>query len=185
MKSKVIIIYGAIGVGKLTIARLLAEKTGFLLSHNHLVNDLAYSLFERGTLEVNELSESIRYMVYEKAIQVDKSFIITHTYSHDYVSLTGQTDPEYLRNLQKRITSKGGEAYFIHLQADDKTLLERVAQEDRKQFRKLVDTKIMQELIDTKDFKSSAEVDNQLILDSSGLTSIETVEKVFNFISNI
>ena len=184
MKPKVIIIYGAMGVGKLTVAKLLSEKTGYKLSHNHLVNDLLYSLFERNTLEINELAESIRYMVYEKAIQTGKSFILTHTYSHDYVSLTGQTDPEYLRNLQKRITSKGGEAYFIHLQADDKTLLERIAQEDRKKFKKLTDTKIMQELIDTKDFKSSAKVENQLILDSSKLTSQETVEKVFNFISN-
>ena len=182
MKPKVIIIYGAMGVGKLTVAKLLAEKTGHLMSHNHLVNDLVYSLFERGTLEVNELAENIRYMVYEKAIQSGKSFIITHAYSHDYVSLTGQSDPKYLQNLQEKINSAGGDAYFIHLQAKDSVLLERVAQPSRKEFKKLTDATIMQELIDTKDFRSSAEVDNQLILDSSELNPEETTQKVLEFI---
>jgi shikimate kinase len=184
MKPKVIIIYGAMGVGKLTIAKLLSEKTDYRLSHNHLVNDLLYSLFERNTLEINELAESIRDMVYEKAIQSGKSFIITHTYSHDYVSLTGQTDPGYLQKLQEKIKQAGGEAYFIHLQANNTVLLERVTQESRKEFKKLTDSTIMQELIDTKDFKTSAEVDNQLILDSSELNPEETVMEVFNFIPN-
>ena len=182
MKPKVIIIYGPIGVGKLTIAKLLAEKTGYKLSHNHLINDLLYSLFERNTLEINELAEDIRYMLYEKAVQSGQNFIITHAYSHNYVSLTGQTDPEYLQKLERKLSDAGGQTYFIHLKANDDVLLDRVSQESRKDFRKLTDTKIMSEILKTKDFKSSADLKNQLIVDTSNLIPEETVQKILSFI---
>lgn len=182
MKPKVIIIYGAIGVGKLTIAKLLSEKTKYKLSHNHLINDLLYSLFERNTLEINELAEEIRYMLYQKAVQSKKSFIITHAYSHDYVSLTGQTDTEYLQNLQKKLTNAGADVYFIHLKANNGVLLERVGQNSRKEFKKLTDVKIMKDLLEINDFESSAEVDNQLVLDTSNLNPEKTVEKILDFL---
>lgn len=183
MKSKVVIIYGPMGVGKLTIGKLLSEKTGYKLSHNHLINDLLYSLFERDTLEINELAEDIRSMLYEKAVRSGKNFIITHAYSHDYVSLTGQTDPEYLKNLEDKLSEAGGDLYFIHLKADDDILLHRVSQESRKEFRKLTDSKIMKELLESKDFTTSADLQNQLIIDTSNLNPEETVQQILEFIS--
>lgn len=183
MKPKAIMIYGPMGVGKLTVAKELMKRTGYKLSHNHLVNDLLYSLFERNTLEINELAESIRYMIYEKAAETGKSFIVTHAYSHDYVSLTGQTDPEYLKNFQVRLNKAGADTFFIHLKAQPKALLERVGNESRKEFKKLVDVEIMKDLIDSKDFETSAEVDNQLVIDTTDLTAQETTERILEFIA--
>jgi len=146
------------GVGKLTVAKLLAEKTGYKLSHNHLFNDLVYSLFDRGTLEANEILEELRYEMYGKAVSMKRSFIMTHAYSHNFVSLTGQTDPQYLKNLQDKMGSAGAKTYFVHLKADDEVLLERVSQESRKEFGKLTDIEIMKGYLHTKDFKSSPEM---------------------------
>ncbi len=50
---KLVFIHGPAAVGKLTVARELAELTGLALFHNHLVVDLVTSLFEFGSnLEV-------------------------------------------------------------------------------------------------------------------------------------
>lgn len=43
---ELVVIYGAPGVGKLTVARELARKTGYKLFHNHLTVDLVKSLFD-------------------------------------------------------------------------------------------------------------------------------------------
>ena len=45
---RLIFIYGLPAVGKLTVAKELAAKTGYKLFHNHLVVDLLISTFELG-----------------------------------------------------------------------------------------------------------------------------------------
>ena len=47
--SKVVFVYGPPAVGKLTVASLLAERTGFKLSHNHAIIDAVVPLFDYGT----------------------------------------------------------------------------------------------------------------------------------------
>ncbi len=182
MKPKVVMIYGPIGVGKLTTARLLSEKTNFPLCHNHLVNDLVQSLFERGTVESSELYRKIQDILFQKAIFSGKSFILTHAYAHNYIYPDGESDHNYMKNLQKKITEAGADMYFIHLRADDDVILERVKEESRKEFRKLTDENIMKNLLEKEDFKTSANVNNQLILDTSNLPVEESVEKILNFI---
>jgi broad-specificity NMP kinase len=46
---RLIFLYGLPGVGKLTVARELAEFTGFKVFHNHLTVDLVGSVFDFGT----------------------------------------------------------------------------------------------------------------------------------------
>lgn len=46
---KLIVLYGPPAAGKYTIAKAVAEKTGYKLFHNHLTVDLLKSVFEFGT----------------------------------------------------------------------------------------------------------------------------------------
>lgn len=160
-----------VAVGKLTVAKALQEQLGYRLTHNHLINDLVWSIFDRGTLEGNRLIERLRYELYEEAVQQGVSIIITHCYAHDYVSPTGLTDPEYLITLEEKLEAAGAKTLFVYLQATNEVLLERVQGESRREYRKLTDVSKMKEYLDDKnsDIRISAPVKNNLIIDTTSM----------------
>lgn len=71
-----IFIYGAPAVGKLTVAKELAEKTGYKLFHNHLTVDLVRSFFEYGSEQAARLSEKFRLEMFEEAAKAKLPGII-------------------------------------------------------------------------------------------------------------
>ena len=93
----------------------MTKKLGYKISHNHLINDLVLSVFERGTIEANKIIENLRYEFYETAVSFEKNLIITHCYAHDYVSPTGLSDPDYLKTLEHRLGKAGARVTFINL----------------------------------------------------------------------
>lgn len=177
-KPIAIILYGMVAVGKLTVARVLQERLGYRLTHNHLINDLVWSIFDRGTLEGNRLIERLRYELYEEAIKQEVSIIITHCYSHDYVSPTGLSDPQYLHELEHRLEVAGARTFFVHLQAERSVLLERVEGESRREYRKLRDVSKMTEYLDSKDLdiQTSAPIKNNVIIDTTNLEPVDVVK---------
>ncbi len=178
VKPIAIVLYGMVAVGKLTVARALQEELGYRLTHNHLINDLVWSIFDQGTLEGNSLIERLRYELYEKAIRRGVNVIITHCYSHEYVSPTGLTDPQYLIELEKRLEAAGGQTFFVHLQAERSALLERVQGESRREYRKITDVSMMKDYLDSKDLdvRTSAPVRNNLVIDSTNLKPEDVVK---------
>src|SRR3954470_21966554 len=64
---KLIFLHGLPGVGKLTVARELAQLTGFRIFHNHLAVDLVASVFEFGSPPFVELREKIWLEVFSRA----------------------------------------------------------------------------------------------------------------------
>jgi len=179
-KPVAVVIYGMVAVGKLTVARALQKEFGYRLTHNHLINDLVWSIFDRGTLEGNSLIERLRYELYEEAVRQGVNVIITHCYSHDYVSPTGLSDPDYLKTLEEKLQDAGARTLFIHLQADNQTLLERVQGESRHEYRKLTDVEKMSEYLNDKslDVRTSASVKNNVVIDNTNMSVEEVVRLV-------
>lgn len=178
-KPLAIIIYGMVAVGKLTVAKALQKELGYKLTHNHLINDLVWSIFDQGTLEGNSVIEKFRYELYEEASRRGVSIIITHCYSHDYISPTGLSDPDYLKVLEAKLQAVGARTLFIHLQADNKALLERVQGESRRKYRKLTDVAQMSKYLNDKnlDVRTSAPVKNNVVIDNTNM-SVEDVVKL-------
>ena len=181
-KPVAVILYGMIAVGKLTVAKVLQEKLGYRLTHNHLVNDLVWSIFDRGTLEGNTLIEKLRYELYEEAVKKGVSIIITHCYSHDYLSPTGLSDPNYMKALEEKLERAGARTLFVHLHASRETLIERVQGESRREYRKLKSVEGLLEHLDSKeiDITTSAPVKNNLVIDNTDLLPEEVAEMIVN-----
>lgn len=183
-KSHIIVLCGAMAVGKLTVGKVLAKKLGYKLTHNHLINDMVRSVFERGTFEACALMERFRDEFFRAIAKSGRDVVITYCYSHGYVSPTGLTDPQYLKTLEKRLEKESAQVLFVHLWADEKTLLKRVKGESRKEHSKLTNASIMKKLLKEKDFITSAPVKNNLVIDNSKLSPqkvaqviIESLEK--------
>ena len=54
-----VVLHGRPAVGKLTVARELAQLSGWRLFHNHLVVDALLAVFDFGTPPFVELRESV------------------------------------------------------------------------------------------------------------------------------
>lgn len=179
-KGNVVILYGPMAAGKLTVAKLLSNKLGYKLSHNHLINDLAWSIHERDTVEGNRFIEELRLRFFEEVAKSGIDVVTTHAYAHDFVSMTGLSDPEYMKELEAIFEQYGTNAYFIQLKASKQKLLERIDHPSRSEFKKLTDKKVMENMLSNKDFETPAPVKGNITIDNSDLTPEETVSEILN-----
>ena len=122
---KLVIIYGPEATGKLTIAKQLAEATGFRLFHNHISIDVARSLFEFETAEFGALNWDVRLLVFEHAARANlPGLIFTWAYSHpDFLP--------YLNRLRAAVAPYQTEICYVFVSCSVKALRNRVTQPDR------------------------------------------------------
>lgn len=138
-------LHGPIGIGKYTIGKQLSEITGLPLFHNHLVVDMATSIFEFGSDGFKDLRESAWLKSFEIAAREKKSFIFTF-------SPESTVDPALIKKLVEVVESYQGKILFIELVAQEETVLKRLQSEERKKFGKLRDPVLFKKLKDNGDF---------------------------------
>jgi len=68
---RLLFLYGPPAVGKLTIAKELAWRSGYVLFHNQLTVDFAQQVFPWGSEEYVELVDTLRLNVFERAARGD------------------------------------------------------------------------------------------------------------------
>jgi hypothetical protein len=128
---KLVLIYGAPGVGKLTTARALAAITGYRLFHNHLAFDLARSIFDFPSPPFGELAEKVRLATFEAAARARlPGLIFTFVYA-------APDDDRFIGRVVDTVRKEGGEVLFVRLYCDATTHEQRVLAPDRKAFGKI------------------------------------------------
>ncbi len=133
-----IFIYGQPAVGKFTIAKELAKKTGFILFHNHLSVDLAKTFFEWGTPEYGELNRKIMLSAFEAAAKSGKVKKLIFTYG-----FRPKKSGNFIKKIIKIIEKHGGKIYFFHIDCAESELLKRVKSPGRRKFKKINTIKIL------------------------------------------
>lgn len=175
---KLIVLYGPPAAGKYTIAKAVAEETGYKLFHNHLTVDLLKSVLTFGTPEFFRLSDSIRLDIFEQAAKENVPGVI-FTFVYEKPS-----DDDFVRQLIERVASNNGEIVFIQIYCEQEELLRRVTEESRQQFRKLKSEDALRQALTDRDLMSSIDfVDNSRV-DSTHLSVEETVLKVLEIVEN-
>ncbi|MCA9356558.1 AAA family ATPase [Candidatus Nomurabacteria bacterium] len=180
--SNFIIIYGPVAVGKLTTAKLLSEKLGYKMSHNHAINDVVSDLFDIKSKEYDEVVHNMRVFFFQQVLNHDINLITTHCYAHNFVNkVTGMTDPEYIKELVNIGKSNGKNVCVVHLKASNAELMKRVVEESRKAHKKLTDEQIMKEISEQNDWENSAPIEGQMILDNTNLSVEESVNEIIKY----
>ena len=118
--ANLIVVSGPQAVGKMTIAEKIKERLGYSLMVNHDSIEVSDKIFGMGTPAQKELNKLIRKGAFDTAIQYDIDMIFTFVTAFDSLE-----DIEYLNNLRKMFEATGGQFYFVELEADVKTRLER------------------------------------------------------------
>jgi hypothetical protein len=127
---RVVFLYGPPAAGKLTIARLVCERTGLALFHNHLVVDLATSLFEFGSPPFVELRERIWLDAMRLASETGRSLCFTF---NPEATVRGDF-PARARGVVERA---GGRVLFVELVCPERELERRIEAPARAAFGKL------------------------------------------------
>jgi RNase adaptor protein for sRNA GlmZ degradation len=163
------------------VANKLHKLINYKFFHNHHTHDLSRQLFERGSLHSGRIIENIRLFLFKEIADAKINVVTTHTYSSTFISPTGVADPVYMKKIESIIKKAGGQAYFVHLIADEKEIMKRVSGESRKNFKKLRDKKIMKEILERKNWKIDAPIKNNLVIDNTNLSPVKVSDMIIKY----
>ncbi|WP_020569432.1 DEAD/DEAH box helicase family protein [Neolewinella persica] len=124
---KFILIFGPSAVGKMTVGKALAEKTGYKLFHNHVSLELANRLFDFGTEAFRKLDSLVRFGTFEVAAESNmKGFIFTFCWALDLPS-----EAEYVDRIVNIFKAGGAHIHYVELEAAQDVRLQRNRHPDR------------------------------------------------------
>lgn len=174
---KLIVIYGAPGVGKFTVGKALARITGFKLLHNHLTNDLVASLFDFGTKKFWGIVHEYRRDLLERAARSRiKGVIITFVYAAHH-------DDKNIGAIIARMKKYGGKILFVHLVCDHDVLLKRIKHPSRKLFQKIKTHTILRAVMKRHDIFSDVPYKENITIDNTKLSPqkvAQLIKKQYN-----
>ena len=165
-----VFLYGPPASGKLTVAEKLSKLTGIPLFHNHLSRDLVKDIYGDTLRDNYALVDRIRFDVLDYCSTNNTDLIFTYVYE-------GSDDDVNVRDFIKTIEDNGGEVLFVELYANKDDLIDRVDNESRKKYKKLIDPVIMETLTEDMSIYSIAFVDS-LKINTSKLTSDESAQTI-------
>lgn len=132
---ELLFIYGAPGVGKLTVAEEVSKKTGMKIFHNHLTFDFASSFFEPFSKEFNMFREELMVNSLKALVKQEiNGLILTYCYTKE--------DLPFINKIQEICTRENINISYVLLTCDANENLKRVVNEERKKYKKLVDEEI-------------------------------------------
>jgi shikimate kinase len=170
---KLVIIYGPEATGKLTIAKALAQATGFRLFHNHISIDVARSLFEFETAEFGALNWAVRLLVFEHAAKANlPGLIFTWAYSHpDFLP--------YLNQLRAAVAPYQTEICYVFVSCSVEALQERVLQPDRQVAGKINSIEALTRQLRRKNHQVIPDTDT-LAIDNTHVSPAAVVQQIID-----
>ena len=162
---KLIFIYGAPAVGKLTTAKALAALTGFKLFHNHLTFDLAHALFDFPSPPFSELSEKVRLAAFEAAARAKlPGLIFTFVYA-------APQDDRFVAKVIETVEKEQGEIHFVRLHCDAAAHEQRVLAPERKAFGKITSVEHLRGAQARWNFNAAVPLRESFEIDNSAMSA--------------
>ena len=121
---KLVLIFGGIAVGKMTVAQELVKITELRLFHNHMTIEPVIEIFRY--FNFNVISR-LREVIFEEFVRTDNyGMVFTGCWA-----LEDPNDWEYFGGVAEHFKNIGGEVYYINLVASKKVRLVRNETENR------------------------------------------------------
>jgi hypothetical protein len=175
---KLLFIYGRPAVGKLTVARAVAERTGGRLFHNHLAVNLALSLYAFGTPGFVALREQVWNDVFRRAL-ADRLPLLIFTFNPE------NTVPQrFVDGLFAEVAAAGGEVLPVELVASEADVEARLGSKARLSDGKTLDVALYRVLRVRGAFDTPVISNSRLRLDTSELSPAEAAERISALIAD-
>ena len=169
---RLVFIYGAPAVGKLTTARALAGITGFRVFHNHVAFDLAKSVFDFPSLPFVELMTAVRLATFEAAAAARLPGLI-----FTFVYVPPDDDP-FVAKTVEIVGRHGGDVAFVRLLCDPATNERRVLGEDRRAIGKITTVEALHRTRERWDTSHRVRGAESLEIDNSALAADEVARRI-------
>jgi shikimate kinase len=170
---------GMPGVGKKTIAEILAKKINARLIDNHLLIDLVLAICERGSTNYSSYILKLMNVVLEQiAESPNQTFIFTNA-----LAAESQSDKE--RFAQIRLFAENHKIPFIQIliNCDLEENKRRIVSENRRLKGKLMDTDELEKLWKYTIYNPSNEFSFEI--DTTELSPEASAEKIKNYLDSI
>ena len=165
---KLVILYGPMGVGRLTVAKELQKITHYPLFHNHITFDFLAPLGGIGTEEFWSRNNALRCAWVEAAAKAKfPGMIMTFCYAKGY-------DDATMKRFKRIVERHGGQACFVQLLAPEAVLHRRIKEPSRKKHMKVKDSKTLNKLLKQYDLYSPIPFVTSLTLDTVAMTPRKT-----------
>lgn len=156
---RMVFIYGPPAVGKLTVGRLVAERLGYRLLHNHVTVDAVLSVFDFGTRPFHDVLARFRQDLFETAAAENVDLVVT------FVVPIGE---EHL--IDELVAPYGDDVHYFQLLAPVEELHRRIGNESRRAHHKLVDGEILADILERFDVYTPLRGRKSVTLDTSELS---------------
>ena len=166
---KLVLLYGAPAVGKLTVANELSKLTGYKNFHNHLVINVVSEIFGYNHPVHRRMEHEIRRRIVEEAAAAKINLIVT--------GVIASVNKDLYKAMIDAYQNNGGEACLVHLKADLKILESRVSHPSRE--RKIHTTSELDKFMD--EYPECVEKfgdGEQLEIDTSKNTPQQSAQKI-------
>jgi hypothetical protein len=173
---RLIFLYGPPGVGKLTVARELASRTGIKIFHNHLTIDLVGAVFPRKSPSFGRLLTHFRREMLSEAAREGVDLVFTYVYVHP-------DDESNVRALAGPVLVSGGTVHFVQLTCARPELLARVANESRRAYGKLNDPAVVSTMLDLRNLVAAVPFADTLRIDTTDTSPVEAAKQILTHYS--
>jgi adenylylsulfate kinase-like enzyme len=129
---RLVFLWGLPASGKLTVAKELAELTGWRLFHNHLTVDLLLSVFPFGSKEFVELREQIWLSVFEAAALSECPGLI-FTFNPE-----NTVRQSFLEETVDVVGEHGGHVEFVEIFCEESVVEKRMDTLERRAYKKML-----------------------------------------------
>jgi hypothetical protein len=133
---RLLFIYGPVASGKLTIARLVAERTGLPLFHNHLIVDAVAAVFPFGSQEFIRLRERFWLETISTAAETGQSLIFTF-------APEATVADDFPDRVSRLVEKAGGQVIYVALDVEPDEQERRLVDPTRDAFGKLRSPEIL------------------------------------------
>lgn len=168
---KLLFIYGLPATGKLTIAELLAARTGYRLFHNHMVVDMLLDIFDFGAKPFVEMREELWLSMVDQCARSGTDLIFTFAPEHT-------VRPTFIPELLRITSAANVEVHFIELTCTPGILAGRIGAASRHRYKKLTSPRLFNELYSIGAFTTENLPTPELSIDTSQLTPAESADRI-------
>jgi broad-specificity NMP kinase len=160
-----VFLYGPPAVGKLTVGRVVAERLGFRLLHNHVTVDPVAAVFDFGTRPFFDVLGRLRRDLFSTAAREGVDLVVT------FVIAPGE------ERLVDELVA-GFDVTYVRLVARPEELRRRVVLDSRRTHGKIADAAVLDELLAKWDLDAALPGRAALTVDTEQLSPDEAAAQI-------
>ena len=171
---RLVFLYGPPAVGKLTVARAIADRLPFKILHNHVTIDAVTEVLPFGSDTFWRVVGRFRRDLVEAAAGENIDLIYTFVFAPG--------DEQHVADVVSPYEKAGGVVSFVQLLAPREVLLQRVLAESRRQYGKPTDAETLTRLLDEYDCFTAMPDRDSLTIDLAATSARDAADRIIGHI---